>query len=465
MGYHACQGDCFSNGDGPSVPGDPCALTEAYGVFVSPLGSDTTGDGSRAHPYATLGHALDMAATGTKRVYACGSAGNYTENLTLGTSRDGLAAYGGLDCTTTPGTWTYSASKLATVAPASGYALQVSALTKGATFEDFAFQAVSAPTSAPASGPGASSIAVLVSGAAGVTFTRGKIVAGSGQPGAQGVLSPFSFPSAAQLHGNPGTTASGGAALAALRPDGSTTTGGNGGDPPMGNGGPGQPNLGQGAGGTFAACDAMTGGQGQLGGSGQPGGNGPGATTAGALSGMVWQPASGSAGKPGAPGQGGGGGGASSTGGVGGGGGGGAGGCGGAGGGAGGGGGASIGVLAINATGLAFNSVILITANGGPGGAGAGGQSGQSPGGTKGVVTGAGGCNGGNGGSGGIGGPGGGGAGGSSVGIFYSGAMPTVDATTQTGFQQGSMGAKGAGGAPGTNDGVPGSSGLLVAAP
>jgi hypothetical protein len=472
-GYHACgsaaQIDCFPNTDPASaaIAGDPCILSEALGVFTSPLGSDTTGNGSRTQPYATIGHAMDVAAMGTKRVYACASAGNYAESLTVGASRDGVAVYGALDCSV-PATWAYNASMLGTLAPASGYPLQVTGLTAGVTFEDFAFIAQSAPATPPAAGPGASSIAVLVNGASNVAFARGKIVAGNGQPGALAVLSPYSFPSAMQLQGNPGTDAAGGAAVSVLCPDGSTTTGGKGGDPPSGNGAPGMPSLGLGAGGTSLACMAdTTGANGADGADGALGSNAPALTVVGAISNTTWQPAAGAPGRPGGPGQGGGGGGASVPAGhVGGGGaGGGAGGCGGAGGGGGTGGGASIAVLAIDAAGLSFQGIALVGGNGGPGGAGVGGQPGQSASGNAGLPLGSGGCPGGFGGIGGAGGAGAGGAGGSSVGLLYSGAMPTLDSQTQSAFQQGLVGSGGVGGAPGANDGIAGAKGLLLPAP
>jgi hypothetical protein len=76
-----------------------------------------------------------------------------------------------------------------------------------------------------------------------------------------------------------------------------------------------------------------------------------------------------------------------------------------------------------------------------------------------------GGCVGGQGGSGGSGGGGGGGAGGVSAGVLYKGPAPAIDATTTMGYQQGQPGAKGPGGAPGTDDGIAGVTGAVVAAP
>jgi len=195
-GSHVCGGDCLANTDEPSDTADPCIVTEAFGIFVAPTGSDTTGTGTRLTPYATVGNAMDQAKTkGLTRVYACGSAGSYASgpNLVLGTSRAGLTVYGGLDCTTTPGTWTYSASDKATVAPASGYALQV---TAAVTFEDFGF------TSAAATTPGSSSTSVFVSGATGVVLDRCNVQAGAGAPG-QDQAQPAPYTTAAPS-GNPG---------------------------------------------------------------------------------------------------------------------------------------------------------------------------------------------------------------------------------------------------------------------
>ena len=44
-GYHMCSADCLPNTDEPSDLGDPCILTETFGVFVAPTGSDTAGSG------------------------------------------------------------------------------------------------------------------------------------------------------------------------------------------------------------------------------------------------------------------------------------------------------------------------------------------------------------------------------------------------------------------------------------
>jgi hypothetical protein len=425
-GNHVCGADCLANTDEPSDVADPCVLTETFGVFVAPTGSDTTGTGSRAQPYATVGHAMDEAKTaGLARVYACGSAGNYTENLVVASSRTGITVYGGLNCTTTPATWTYSASDKATVAPASGYALQA---TAAVTFEDFGF------VSSAGTAPGASSIAVFASNATGVALDRCNVQAGAG---AAGQDPPQAMQTAPALDGNAGgASINGGGAgaggLAQANGTCPTSVGGAGGSAVAGelDGQSGQ--VGPSNAGTSAACNTPL----------MPKGGGPGAKGSAGSSGSAasdwatfavtgWTPLAGQAGGPGSAGQGGGGGGVQgvvSS--AGGGGGGGAGGCGGAGGAGAGGGGSSIAVLLFDAT-VTLSACTLSSSAAGPGGNGAAGQPGQNGGG-GGAGNNLDDCNGGAGGVGGPGGPGGGGAGGLSAGVVWTGTMPTISGGTQT---------------------------------
>ncbi len=430
--YHVCNADCLANADEPSDTADPCVLTETYGVFVSPAGNDTTGTGSRTAPYATVGHAMDAAKTaGLARVYACGTAGHYGENLVVGSSRTGVTVYGGLNCTTSPSTWTYSAGDQATVAPSSGYALQV---TAAVTFEDFAF------TSAAATTTGASSIAVFASNATSVVLERCSVQAAAGMTG-QSPTAPSPFAAAAP-GGNPGAAPPAGAGGAAVpNPLCPTSIGGAGGSAKAGelDGQTGQPGASNA--GTNAACIGTPSEGGGVGASvTTPGTVGPGASDWAAFSATGWSPTSGATGGTGSIAQGGGGGGAGAAGSVfGGGGSGGAGGCGGTGGPPGTSGGSSIAILSYNSS-ITFETCTLTAANAGAGGRGAAGQSGQ-PGGGPGLG-GTAACSGGAGGNGGNGGGGGGGAGGVSAGVVWTGTAPTISGGTQT---------PGAAGAAGTN--------------
>jgi hypothetical protein len=437
-----------------------CLVSEAYGVFVSPNGS-AAGDGTRAAPLRSIDAAITLAnsqdAGAPKAVYIC--AGTYDETISIDATRDGTRIFAGFSCSD----WSYPGTRAVVAPTAAGVPLTLMGLTS-ALFADIEIDAQSGPQTPPAtaSAPGASSIAVVANGATGVEFRRAKLVAGNGQPGANGVLLPYAFPGPVALRGNAADGGAGGPANSYACPGSAVTTGGKGGDFPNGSGDKGLPALGGGSGSSSDDC-VNDGASGSI---GAPAGNAPnagGALTFGAFAGATWQPAGGLRGSPGGPGQGGGGGGGGNASFPGGGGGGGAGGCGGAGGGGGGGGGASVPVVCISSS-ITFTGVTLVSAVAGGGGAGLAGQAGQAAGGNGGIPDPNGGCSGGRGGAGGAGGAGGGGAGGVSAGILYKGGAPTVDMATTSMFVQGTAGSKGDGGVPGTNDGIDGPSGLQVLA-
>jgi len=462
-GYHAagggaaCNVTCSPNTDDPS--GDPCVIADGLGVFVAPTGSDTApGDGTKEHPFQTVGHAMDVAETGVKRVYACGT---FTqEQLVVGASRDGVTVYGGFSCAN----WAYSASTQTKMSPvAQGYALEVTGTTTGVTFEDFEFDAQSAPNS-PSLTP-QSSIAVFANGAK-LTLTRVTVTAGAGQPGAGG--NTGSNWSGTAPGGGKATLLAGGGGGANTCGDGTTSTGGTGGSfnaagatSGLENGSDVNPNSGST---NTGSCS--------VGGPGQPGAGAPtqagGVTSSGSLLSTGWTlGGTGGAGANGSPAQGGGGGGANddpSNGGSGGGGG--AGGCGGVGGGGGVTGGGSIGILDYEST-LVLTNITIVTSLGGPGGPGSPGQAGQGGGtGTIGSGNGAG-CSGGNGGAGGGGGGGGGGAGGPSSGVVWKGANPpSINGTSvsnQATLSGITLGGQGAGGQGGSGS-LAGTSGLTPTA-
>ena len=444
---------------------EACVVDEAYGVFVSPTGSDAFA-GTRASPFRTIAEGMDSAkSSGKPHVYVC--SGSYPEALVVRASRDGLSVFGGLDCAT----WTYSASSSVTIAPGQpGYALDVEGLANGVTFEDVAIMA----ENANAANPGESSVAVLVNGSTGVVFQRVTMVAGSGANGASGAsgglrtdggTNPTASnwlgtpPGYAALDGNDATSTSGGGPKICSCPDGTTSVGGQGssaGDGGVQGPGPGLPAYG-------ASGDAGLSGRNgaSCGGGGSPAENGLDApqgkasspsTSWGALGPSGWTPAVGSYGSNGQPGQGGGGGGngPASTGF---GGSGACGGCGGIGGRPGAGGGASIGLLVYeSAVSLVGCTIVAHDAgSGGPGGNGEPGQAGGLVGGTQNGS----GCPGGAGGSGGGGNGGQGGPGGLSLGIAFTGKPPTFDgAPVASGLILGRV-VVGAGGAGGSS-GLPG---------
>jgi hypothetical protein len=423
-----------------------CVLPVGAGIFVSAESAAEDPDGSQAAPFPTITEAIDRAGTmqDAQPIFVC--TGTYGEHLTV--TDDGLQIQGGFVCAADGGAWTYDPEQKARIAPTTRGA--VLTLTGVSPFAISDVEMVARD----AVGNGESSIAVIVSDSAQVTFARTRIIAGDGRTGLSGVVESFTYPGASVLAGNNATSDLGAAAKACSCPGAQVQTvggaGGRGGLVTQ-DGTPGEPaSLSGGAGGSnLQACDA--GGSGGPGGDGAPVNYGPGALQPGTVNATGWTPADGLVGENGGPGKGGGGGKGNLGTNVGGGGGGACGGCGGRGGNPGKGGGASIGILAYESEITVADSTI-VTGDAGDGGDGVAGQQGQN-GGAYGLKSGNG-CNGGNGGKGANGGAGGGGAGGVSVAVVWSGE--TLPVLGDTMFELGTAGDPGLGGTPGTNDGVAG---------
>jgi len=458
-----------------------CVITEAYGVFVSPAGSDSN-VGTRSAPARTIGHGMDLAKAAGKRVYVC--AGSFHEQLVVASTRDGVSVYGALDCAT----WSYgTANKVVVATAAAGYALELESLQAGTTFEDLEFDALNAAPGVA----GGSSVAVFASSSRNVALQRVTMVAGNATDGTSGA-SPGGAdgggsatnwygtpPGYAELDGKSAGDAGAAPPTTCLCPDQSSSTGGAGGGPlntPTPTAGlPSYGDAGAGAG----AMNAVSCGSG---GTAQNGADAPmnpadtPSTSLGACSPSGWSPGVGMTGSDGKPGQGGGGGGngRQSTGS---GGGGACGGCGGAGGQPGQGGGSSIALLSYQSS-VGLVDCVLTAKTAGNGGAGGSGQAGQS----GGVIAGdgaQGGCQGGGGGAGAGGNGGQGGPGGLSLGVGYTGTAPTINgavvsqAASYAGITLGTAGAGGASGSRGAAaadstgtggvDGIPGPSGLAAA--
>ena len=451
-GTSGSSGDAGSTGaeamcDTTKSPSEEsCLVNNEYAIFVAPTGKDGAG-GTKAGPVKTIAKAIELAGN-TKMVIACD--GSYAEQVKL---TAGAKLYGGFACPGSAMPWKYETGKKSKVAPSDrGVALGVATGAAVVVIEDFEFDALDATD------PGESSVAAFVNTSTMVAFTRVKLVAGKGMDGANGTMTPVTFPLPSMLKGNSASGDTGGPFNLITCPAGGTTKGGKGGDGGLGiaGGQNGTPDLGGGKGGTLGA-DCAAGGAGVSGADASPQPVASGATKVGSITPTGWTGAAGTDGAPGTPGQGGGGGtGAesnSTTGAVSGGaGGGGAGGCGGAPGTAGKAGGSSIALLVLSSA-VTLSASELVTGDAGKGGDGAAGQDGQTQSGGGGVQSGDA-CQGGKGGKGGKGGAGGGAAGGVSLGIAYQGMAPTTDADTKS--TTGAAGAKGIGGAPGINDGIAG---------
>ncbi len=448
--FVACGGDSFNNDDAGADAGVPsgcdlaktpmdsaACVTDEVGVFVDGTGgNDQTGDGTKEHPFKTIGHALDNLG-GKPRVYVC--QGHYLEDVSL-QAKKAASLIGGLEC----GDWAYNASSVPTIG-ASNLPLRITVPDRGILISDVSVAAGSG------SNPGESSIAALVSKSKDVTFVRVVLTAGRGSGGASAVPPSAAMPPVIDLKGHDSTGNSGGAAMTYSKcPTGETTTGGQGGDSGS-KGDDGMPALGGGAGGGGGNVSCQGGGGGSA---GKSGGDGVGAATLGDFApDGTWMPTAGGDGANGGVGQGGGGGGGNYNGGnTGGGGGGGAGGCGGPGGKGGGGGGASA-ALAVDTSKVHVFASQLFANDAGDGGRGVTGIQGMPQGGARGNGY-LDGCSGGGGGPGGNGGSGGGGAGGVSAALLIKGLpLPDVDSATKT--KVGNAGAAGSG-AGANDDGIPG---------
>ena len=425
-------GGCDTSAD-PST--ESCLVADDYAIFVDGTAS-TTGDGSKASPFKTIGEGLAAAKSAGKLVLVCDT--NYDEQLNIDA---GVRLYGGFKCTD----WTYESGQKAVVKPAAkGYALEVSAVTNPVVIQDMEFDAQDGTD------PGESSIAAFVHDSTGVAFDRVAFVAGKGVKGKDGVVVPVAFETdQAKLNGLDADQDKSGGGQTCPCQAGGQSNGGDGGGLAQG-GGNGLPALGGGQGSTATEC-TNNGLNGQKGTDSTPKPAAGGATTVGTLASAGFTGSDGGTGANGDPGQGGGGGGGSESTSPGGGSGGGCGGCGGSGGPGGGAGGSSIALMTFAST-VQTNNCSFTAATAGDGGKGAAGQAGATQIGAGGPAASFG-CKGGQGGKGGAGGAGGGAAGGISAGILSD----TTSAITDNGgtFTHGAAGQAGAGGVA-TNGGVPG---------
>ncbi len=454
QGGQDSEASCDPSSD-PSVTA--CLLDNRYGVFVAATssgGSDTTGDGTMARPFATIARGL-ASLGGKNHLYLC--EGAFTESVTLTSP---VSVYGGFACPGDGGTWSLSDGGQSNLtAPASQVPLYVDGLDASATISDLSIAAMDA-IGVDLQGSGASSVAVVVN-AATVLFRRCTLSAGAGANGADGISGVNDLGATAQ-NGLPTDGGVGGPGGFASCADGTISQGGTGGDAVVGPiaGGMGMatpmPPTNQGFDGLGA-----TGGTTSCGLGGDPGANGASGlgsqpkSAYGSLSAAGWIPNAGAPGADGDPGQGGGGGGGKSGPQIGGGGGG-AGGCGGAGASGGGAGGSSISMLSISSS-VTLDTCRLVTSdagNGGRGGEGQNGQGGGAPG--IGIV---GSCFGGYGGNGAGGSGGAGGNGGLSICSVYAGNAPTGSVNCMPGVA-GQGGTFGHGAAGGDNSPSQGNAGV-----
>lgn len=425
----------------PATVGTPDnnELTNEFGVFVATTGS-ADGDGTKEHPFASIGAGIERVKDLKLRVYVC--AGTYNESLTL---VDAVSVIGALTCD--GGAWHTGGARTVLAAPTSP-AIRAKNIVSTTRFDGFD---VSAPVGTAMS---PSSIALIAENASKLTVANTKLTSAKAFDGADGA-DGTQLTLAATAKGTDGLASAGPALADPIKPI--PYQGGTAGGVGSCAGAAGHDGESGGAGGNGATehcgaavvmgntiylwqvygADVRTDAVPHSGAAGGAGTDGVSAAAIGALTPAGYTPVAGTAGTDGAPGKGGSGGnggplygasgvaadnnkyhfGAAGAGG-------GAGGCPGLAGTFGGGGGASIAALVFASPGLAFTTTELVAGAGGAGGKGAfGGQptAGGAPGAIKAGATAAS-----AGGAGGRAGFSGNGAGGPSVALAHTGGEIVV---------------------------------------
>ena len=403
-----------------SPPPPDADLNENYGIFVSLVGTPN-GDGTRANPLLSIQAAIGKAKPSGKHVYVC--KGTYKEALTL---ENGISVIGGYDCT---GNWAIDNNGRSRIESPTIPAIRANNIVVATSFMGFDVIAPDASVS------GTSSIGLIAQNAGSLRIANGSITAGKGADGAPGTT-PAPPVNGTDVDGKQGGSICSLPFPLNMTSTCPTTAAAKGGTSTCGGETGGAGTLAPFYGGDYPACSIPT-VRAKLyevksGNAGQAGTDGISANATGAFNANGYVSADGTPGKNGSPGYGGSGGKfadyadtckldwyfqlSSGSGG-------GAGGCGGLAGTPGKGGGASIAALLSASDGLTFDAALVLAGQGGAGGKGslgslptAGGAAGApllytgapqpgGPGGRPGIS--------------------GSGAGGPSIGVAYTGGMPT----------------------------------------
>lgn len=157
---------------------NPCVVSEAYGVFVA-ANAAPGGDGTRGKPFTTLSAGITAAKASSKRVYAC--AGTYAEAIEI---QNGVSMFGYFACVANA--WTVGTQR-ARVQSLTSPAARAIGITTATRIEAIDVYAPDFGVLAPdATQPAKSSIGLLTSNAAALTFAAATIHAGTAQAGGAG---------------------------------------------------------------------------------------------------------------------------------------------------------------------------------------------------------------------------------------------------------------------------------------
>src|ERR1051325_7148504 len=151
-------------------PVDPCGGLPCTAIYVSPSGADVA-SGSRAAPAKTITAGIAKAAASTTGAVFV-QAGSYAEAVVM---KPGVTIYGGFDAS-----WNRDDAAVTEIAAASP-AVTFDAINVANGLDHVTVK------SADATAPGASSIAVLVTGSTMIALDSVTLVAGAGASGVDGV--------------------------------------------------------------------------------------------------------------------------------------------------------------------------------------------------------------------------------------------------------------------------------------
>ena len=147
-------------------------LTDAFGVFVS-AAATPGGDGTKAHPFATIGAGIDRVKDLKLRVYVC--AGTYAESLTL---VNAVSVIGSLGCD--GGMWTTMGTGRSIINAPTSPAIHAKDVSLATRFEGFDVTAPDGTAMSP------SSIALIAENAPMLTVAKSKLTSAKGFDGADG---------------------------------------------------------------------------------------------------------------------------------------------------------------------------------------------------------------------------------------------------------------------------------------
>jgi hypothetical protein len=158
----------------PPPPTKPNEITEQFGVFVSTSGQSGA-PGTRTAPLATIAAAVVRAKAENKaKVFVC--EGSYAEALEV---TDGVSIEGRIDCSTP--IWTLDPSKHVDLVAPSSPALRATNVVTPTRIDGLYVSSPDATVSSE------SSIAFVVTDSNALTFANGRITAGAGAKGDDGV--------------------------------------------------------------------------------------------------------------------------------------------------------------------------------------------------------------------------------------------------------------------------------------